>query len=232
MLVAMRIVCFVVDNFANHRARNAKGVGQQLKRRKGVGEISLANHLYLLLGDQLLYGSSWCAWHTDRILVIWELSTEIGNLGIKILIAEMGIRGAEELWGWYLTLGTRILPAIGTPLAIPCAVAFCDILMLRHCCRMRQSQIANSQNENSQIATFFHNENSHNATTSHYEICCRMKQRLNMRIVAYCDNTTARHCHWFYVLIPLAINAFFQIGVSHWNNWIKLTCFSTYVEGK
>jgi len=91
------------------------------------------------------------------------------------------------------------------PLAISCAVAFCDILMLRHCCRMRQSHIANSQNENSQIATFFHNENSHNATTSHYGICCTMRQRLNMRIVAYCDNTPLTHCiaDWSYKIGPI-----------------------------
>ena len=59
MLIAMGVVGFVVDNFANHGARNPEGIGQQLQRRKCIGEISLANHLYFLLGDQLLYVSSW-----------------------------------------------------------------------------------------------------------------------------------------------------------------------------
>ena len=129
----MGVVRFVMDNFANHGARNPEGIGQQLQRRKGVGEISLANHLYLLLGDQLLYRSSWCAWHTDRILVIWELSTKIENLGIKILIAEMGIRGIGELGEWHLTLGTRMSPGDRYPLAISRVLHFatfscCDIV--------------------------------------------------------------------------------------------------------
>ena len=46
----------------------------------------------------------------------------------------------------------------------------------------------------SHFDTLFHNENVHNATTSHYGICCTMRQRLNMRIVVHCENAIIEPC--------------------------------------
>ena len=114
----------------------------------------------------------------------------------------------------------------------------CDIL---RCCTLRHSHVATLlQNETisycefaerefsncdifslwdlSHFGTLFHNENVHNATTSHYGICCTLRQRLNMRIVAYCDNTIVEPHHWSYFLIPRDVNAFLQITVSYWNH--------------
>jgi len=54
-----------------------------------------------------------------------------------------------------------------------------------------------------------------------------MRQRLNMRIVAYCDNIIIKPCHWSYFLIPCDVNAFLQIGVNHWKHWGKWHLFLT-----